>query len=202
MLVRRIKTRELPPAVAKLVAGSLKKGGVVVLPTDTIYGLSCLASRLAAIKKIHRLKKSDSHKPLLVLVSDLAMLKKYVFLSQAQIQKLKKYWQPGQRPTTVILRHRSRLPRALTGLSDGLAVRLPKNEFLIKIIKSVREPLVSTSLNISGQPSLKAVTNLTDYFLKSGGQPDLVIDTGPAKKRRASRLIDLRVGQRPKILRN
>jgi tRNA A37 threonylcarbamoyladenosine synthetase subunit TsaC/SUA5/YrdC len=75
----KINSRKIPPAVIAFIAGAFKKGQAVVLPTDTIYGLSGLADDSRAIKKIRRLKKRPRKKPLLILVSDPAMLKRFCF---------------------------------------------------------------------------------------------------------------------------
>jgi len=197
----RLQDNNIKPAVVNLVAGSLKIGQVAVLPTDTLYGFSCLADNARAIRRIKRLKKSDPKKPLLVLVNNLAMLKKYVFLSPRQAEMLKKYWAPSARPTTVILKHRGRLPWELTGESDGLAVRLPKSKFLTKILETVKVPIVSTSLNLSGQESISDLRLLMQYFPEKKSRPDLVVDTGKCRRARASRLIDLRPAGGPLVIR-
>lgn len=176
-------------AARKLIAGFLQRGKVVILPTDTIYGLSCLASCRPAIRKIKLIKNRDGRKPLLILVSSLAMLKKYVFISTVQEDWIKKQWSSKSRPTTVIFKKKAVLPKELTGQAEGLAVRLPKSKFLIKIIETVGEPIVSTSLNISGQVGLRSVKNLNKYFPSSKYQPDLVVDTGYCRQARPSRLI-------------
>jgi len=201
MIYLPVKLSNIKPAQVSAIAGSLKQGQVVVLPTDTVYGFSCLAADVTAIKKIYRLKKRDTHKPSIVLMPDLKMVKKYARVSVKQESLLKKIWQNSEPPTTVILKKRSKLPAEITGLSDGLAIRLPKLLFLIKILKVVGQPLVSTSLNLSGQPEILSVKNLTKYFPRKNNQPDLVIDAGPSKKRRPSRLIDLRFAEQPIILR-
>lgn len=196
-----LKPREIGPAIINLIAGSLKIGQVVVLPTDTIYGLSCLADNARAVKKIQLLKKRDSKKPLIVLVSSLNMLKKYVFVSRRQEAALKKIWAGAARPTTVILKHRGRLPKELTGDSDGLALRLPKNEFLLKILEKVKRPLISTSLNVSGRENIRNLKFLLHYFPKKWRRPDLVIDIGQCRRRKPSRLIDWRNRDRAVVLR-
>lgn len=196
-----IKTDKIRPAIVDLVAGSLKAGQVLVLPTDTIYGLSCLATDLRAIKKIYRIKKRDPRKPVLVLVSDLAMAKKYVYISKKQEAFLEDYWSKRSEPTTVIFKNKGRLPEALTKNSSGLALRLPKSKFLIKIIEKAGCPLVSTSLNFSGQADITNLKKLTKYFPQKADRPDLVIDTGPAPRRKPSRVIDLRLPGQAIIIR-
>jgi len=200
MIHLRVNQKKTEPTLIKLIADSLRQGRVVVLPTDTIYGLSCLADDERAIKKNRRLKKRETGKPLAVLVASRAMLKKYVFVSSHQEKILKKIWGEDSRPTTVILKHRDRLPKILTGNSEGLAARLPKNDFLLKILKAVGKPIVSTSLNLSGQPTLKDLKGLKKYFLDKNVQPDLIIDSGRSRRNRPSRVLDLRE-EKPAVLR-
>jgi L-threonylcarbamoyladenylate synthase len=188
----KINPKRIKPAIVDLVAGSLKIGQVIVLPTDTIYGLSCLADNARAIKKIYHLKKRDPKKPVLILVSSCQMANKYVFISAGQKKLLKKIWSKSQPPTTVILKNRWKLPRELTHGSDGLALRLPKSKFLIKILEKVDCPLVSTSLNLSGQKNITNLSNLHYYFPKKNNRPDLVVDAGSSPQIKPSRLIDLR----------
>jgi L-threonylcarbamoyladenylate synthase len=197
-----LKKKEIKPAIIQLIAGSLKIGQVVVLPTDTIYGLSCLATDGRAIKKIQKLKERDAQKPLLVLIDSIARLKKYTFVSRRQEAMLKKIWFGAARPTTVILRHRGRLPKELTGDSDGLAVRLPKSEFLVKILQVVKQPIVSSSLNLSNQKSIPDLKLLPHYFPKKYLRPDLVVDAGKCRRQKPSRLLDLRDEKKPIVLRS
>ena len=192
MLYLSLNLNRIGPVQLATITGSLKQGQVVVLPTDTIYGLSCLAKNVRAIKKIYNLKKREPHKPLIVLMSDLNMVKKFTFVSSRQEKFLKKIWSSQEAPTTVILKSRGKLPMEISSQVDGLAIRLPKLKFLIKIIKAVNHPLISTSLNLSGQPEIKRVKNLENYFPIKKNQPDLVVDIGSSPRKKASRLIDLR----------
>jgi len=187
-----IKPSRIKPAIVDLVAGSLKIGQIIVLPTDTIYGLSCLADNVRSIKKIYHLKKRDAKKPMSILVGSLEMAKKYVVISERQEKVLKKIWSKSQPPTTVILKNKYKLPRELTRNVEGLAVRLPKNKFLIKILEKVDCPLVSTSLNLSGEKEITDLRKLNLTFPKKNNRPDLIIDVGASPQRKASRLIDLR----------
>ena len=196
-----INPKTVKPAIIDLIAGSLHIGQIVVLPTDTIYGLSCLANDSRSIKKIFHLKKRDPNKPLIILVSDLKMAKKYAHISAKQAVVLEKIWSKKQAPTTVILQHRHKLPIELTRGSSGLALRLPKSKLLIKIIEKVNCPLVSTSLNFSGQKNITNLRKLPLYFPKKNNRPDLVIDAGVSAQSRPSRLIDLRHDDAPIIVR-
>lgn len=197
----KINPRKTNISSIKIILSALLKKEVVVLPTDTIYGLSCLASSLAAIKHIYKIKKRNRNKPLIILVSSLAMLKKYAFVSSGQLDFLKENWLKSKRPTTVILRSRKNLPSETSSRETSLAVRLPKSIFLIKIIKKIGEPIVSTSLNLSHEDNLLDLKFLPNYFTKEK-YIKLVVDTGPCLRKKASRLIDLRQIKHPVILRD
>ena len=173
-----------------LIIDYFKSGKIVVYPTDTIYGLGCRADDALAVKKILEIKKRDPRKSLIVLVSSLSMLKRYCYINPAQTKYLKKVWNQA-RSTTVILKNRGLLPKEVSGGRDTLAVRLPnllKNDFLVKMIRGMKVPIVSTSLNISGEKNLESVSNLDNYFKRT--KPDLVIDAGMLKTK-PSRLVDL-----------
>jgi len=183
----KINLNKITKDDVSLIVEYLKQGKVIAYPTDTVYGLGCDCRNVEAIKRIKKIKGEKGIKPLLVLISDFQMLKKYCFVNTLQMEYLKKYW-PG--PVTVVLNLKKNLPRELTAGTSSLAVRLPKSEFLFKIITGVGQPIVSTSLNISGQKSLNNLNNLDNYFKKV--RPDLVVDAGTVKKTQPSKLVDLR----------
>jgi len=193
----KIDSKKITSADLALIVKTLNAGQVIVYPTDTIYGLGCLATDKKAIAKIKEIKKRDQNKPLLVLVSSLNMAKKYCFVSKEQEIILKKLWS-SSRPTSVILRHRNLLAPELTSNIGALALRLPKSDFLRKMIRMIRVPLVSTSFNLSGEPVLNKVDYLADKVL-SKNDPSLIIDGGILKNR-ASKIIDLS-GEKIKIIR-
>lgn len=182
--LKKVKESEL----IKIISSALLSSKVVVLPTETIPGLSCRADDLKAIEKIFAIKKRNKNKPLLVLVSSISMLKKYCFVSLRQEKILKNLWSK-KRAISVLLNHRSLLPKELTANSEYLAVRLPKSSFLRKIIKSVGVPLVSTSFNISGSPLL-TMNEAKRVFEKNLG-PDYLLLGNKNSYKKASRLIKL-----------
>lgn len=172
--------------VFALVVDFFKRGKVVVYPTDTIYGIGCAATNKKAIERIYKIKKREKKKPLLVLVSSLAMVKKYCRINKEQEEYLKKLWGKNKKPTTVLLNSKKILPKELTGEENILAVRLPKNEFLVEIIKKIKYPIISTSANISGwkydgdpEKIKKIFRNKIDLFVDAGelkGKPSMLVD--------------------------
>jgi len=184
-----------------LIADYLNKGKVFVYPTDTIYGIGCLALNGPGMKKINRMKERKNVRAFIVLVNSINMVKKYCRVSQKQEKILKTIW-PG--PVTVILECKKDLPREIFGEKydkagkNTLGVRLPKNDFLIKIIKKTGAPIVSTSLNVQGGKILDRPVGLEKIFKKV--LPDLVVDAGELKGE-ASRIIDIRDCENIKIIR-
>jgi L-threonylcarbamoyladenylate synthase len=181
------------------IVQSLQAGKIVLLPSDTVYGLSVRADQSRAIKKLRRFKNRPDKKPLLILVSSLSMLKKYFLISTAQAAYLRRIWSPKSRPTTVILSDRGRLPSDLNPARDGLAVRLPKSDFLIKIIRYLNVPLVSTSANLNGLTPISDPSDITQSL--GPKKPQLIVAGGISRQTTASRLIDLRGYPKLKIIR-
>lgn len=204
----KIKLNKITQTDVDLIVDYLKRGKVIAYPTDTVYGLGCDARNALAIKRVNKIKGEKSLKPLLVLISDFKMLKRYCFVNSAQMEYLKKIWirphprlslarRGAIRSVTVILKRKPNLPAELTGGLNSLAVRLPQSEFLVKIISEVGFPLVSTSLNKAGGKLLTNVKNLKKYFKYL---PDLAIDAGTIKGK-PSRLVDIRDVKNIKIIR-
>jgi len=192
MIYLKINLKKIKPAEIEYIAGSLKEGQVLVLPTDTIYGLSCLASDKKAIAKIYKIKGRDAKKPLITLVSSMAMAKKYVDIPRVRLLDVKNIWENKSCPTTIILNSRGTLPLEITSESGGLSMRLPKLDFLIKIISKLKEPIVSTSLNLSGGELIEDLSKLDLHFKNKKAQPFLVVEANKQKNKKPSRLIDLR----------
>ncbi len=193
---------------AKAIAEEISAGNVVVLPTDTIYGLSAVVTDKKAIRKIYRIKKRKpgQQKHLILLVKSFCMVRRYCYLSSKQYNYLKKQWAGNKRALTVVLRGRRdylrkrgiALPEIISA-DDGLAVRRPNSKFLLALLKEVDEPIVSTSLNITGKPDLKNLSEINNYFTDT--KPDIIIDAGVLPKRKPSRLEDLRDMKKIKIFR-
>jgi len=192
----KIEWPNVKRADIKRIVAYLKKGKVVVLPTDTIYGLHANADDKHAVNLVRLIKKSDKDKPLINLVSSLTMAKRYGRISQKQAAYLSKIW-PG--PVTVILERKETAARPVNG-KNMIGIRLPKNEFLTTIINKLKQPIVSTSLNLSGHQALKSVESIKGYF--RGNKPDLIVDAGKLKATRPSKIIDIRKLNEIKIIRN
>jgi len=200
----KLDFKDPSPEEIKIIVDYIKKGETVICPTDTIYGISCDATDKKAVDKTRKIKRRGKKSPFLVLIGSWQMLKKYFFISRRQYDYLKKIWLVPKdkrklRPTTVLLERKNVFPPIVCAGRNKAAVRLPNNNFLIKILRKANIPLVSTSLNLSGKKILENVKNIKKYFKKN--KPDLVVDIGCNQKGRPSRLIDLTDINNIKILR-
>ena len=144
----------------------IKSGGIILYPTDTIYGLGCDAYNLKAIRKINFIKGSDPDKPLIYLMNDLDMVKKYV----ENVPDFAVNFLLRKKPTTLIFKNLKSTKLS----SDSIAIRIPKNKFCLNIISRLNNPITSTSANITGLPFPKSIHDIdniiidqVDYFVKS-----------------------------------
>jgi L-threonylcarbamoyladenylate synthase len=193
-----LKLRQDSQNSIDVIARALSLGKIIVCPTDTLYGLTVLANKKKAIKNIDKMKRRPAGKSYIILVKDLAMAKKYARISRAQEQWLKNIW-PG--PVTVLLESRHKLS-GLESADGAIAIRWPKNRFVNQIITTTEAPIVSTSVNLSGSKPLNSPQAIIKFFKNRQYAPDLVIDAGMPKRKKPSKLIDLRDIDNIKIIRN
>jgi len=175
----------------------LQSGGVIIYPTDTLYGLGANAFNEDAIIKIQKIKKQNKNKPISVIVKDLKMARKIACLDSKVEKILNKIWPD---PITVVLRKKDVISDILTGNSETVAIRIPDNEFISALMKKIDFPITATSANISGENNLLKSKEIIAKFKKAEFAPDLFIDIGDLKNPTASTIIDLTTGV-PKIIR-
>ncbi|MFA6190539.1 MAG: L-threonylcarbamoyladenylate synthase [Candidatus Staskawiczbacteria bacterium] len=169
---------------------ALKKGAVLVFPTDTVYGLVCDASNKKAVEKIFKIKKRDKSKPLGVFVKDIKTAFKIAVVKKEYEKFLK------NNKNTVILK--SRLRQGFGGRSKKtIGIRIPKYKFLNLILDEFKKPIAQTSANISGKP---ATTKIKEVLKQLGKENILIIDAGDLIKNKPSAIIDL-TGAKNKIIR-
>ena len=188
----KINFKKIEDLEIDFIVNAFKKGKVVVYPTDTLYGIGCLATDRKAISRVFKIKKITPPKPLIVLIKNYRMLRSLCYVTKVQEKYIRKLWssRTSARPTTLILRSRGQLPKEILGEGGSLAVRLPQSDFLTKILVKLNQPIISTSLNITGCEPLSDIKVIGRYFKLL--QPDLIIDSGKTKKRRPSQIIDIR----------
>jgi L-threonylcarbamoyladenylate synthase len=165
----------------------INDGGVVVFPTDTVYGFLADATNKKAVEKIYRIKKRPKAKPLPIFVKNINMAKSLAEIDKAQEKIIKKHW-PGK--FTFVLKRIDGMK--LYGIDKNtIALRIPEYKPLNNLLKKINKPLAQTSVNISGRPSAAKVKEITEQFKNNKYQPDLIIDAGNLPKRKSSIIINL-----------
>jgi L-threonylcarbamoyladenylate synthase len=155
----------------------LKKGGVGVMATDTIYGIVSSAFSSEAVDRVYKLKQRDSAKPLIVLVSCIEDLEKFgIVLTAELVEKLKQYW-PGS--YSIILPVVGQRLAYIHRGTHRIAFRVPAKKDLLKVLEQTG-PLVAPSANIEGMPPAKTIKEAQNYF---GARADFYVDEGEMKNK-------------------
>ena len=158
--------------IMKEIIDVINNDGIVIMPTDTIYGIVAKATNEDVVKKVYSLKRRDDRKPMLILVSDKEMLNDYVSsINELEKTLIDNFW-PG--PLTIIF-DKKNISDLLTGGLSTIGIRIPDNKEMLDIISCVGVPLLSTSVNLSGEKSATCVSNINDTMLNN---VDFVYDNG------------------------
>jgi L-threonylcarbamoyladenylate synthase len=173
----------------------VKSGGVVVFPTDTVYGIGCDPYNDSAVKRIFTIKGRDEKQPLPVLTYSLQDAKRIVLLGRNGRRLAKRYW-PGALTIVAPLLDHTLSPKVAAG-NSSLAVRVPSNKCILKLLSHCRY-LVGTSANLSGQRTLKSTQEVLDSRLEGY---DAILDGRRAQRGIESTIVDVSLGGKPKILR-
>ena len=172
--------------------GVLAQGGVILYPTDTVYGLGANIFDAKAVRRVFDIKQRSYLKPLSILVRDVASIDLVARISMKQKEIVGKYL-PG--PYTFILNRQKIVPRAVTGGLNNVGVRVPDNELACRLAGIF--PITTTSANLSDD---EVLSNPREILEQLDCEIDLVIDVGDLNSRNPSSIIDL-TGFRPKIIR-
>ncbi|MCM1117601.1 MAG: L-threonylcarbamoyladenylate synthase [Pseudoflavonifractor sp.] len=173
---------------------SLKRGGIIVYPTDTVWGIGCDATNEEAVARVKALKGRPDAKALITLVSDTAMLERWVEdVPEAALQlveaSLPEEGAEPPRPMTIVYDHpSSALARGLIAPDGSMAVRVCTLPFAAELCRRLRRPIVSTSANFSGSPTPTCFSEINpdllekaDYVARylrddrKGGEPSVII---------------------------
>ncbi|MBF0339407.1 MAG: threonylcarbamoyl-AMP synthase [Magnetococcales bacterium] len=183
------------PRLITQVAEILREGGVIVYPTDTTYGLGCGISSRKGVERILRIKHLPTSHQLSILVSDLSDIARYARVDNATYRLLKRFL-PG--PYTFILEATREVPKTILPKRKTIGLRIPDHPICLELLKSLGEPLLSTSMRFPGEneeilSDPYVIHTRTDHLV------DLVIDAGmlPAAP---STVVDL-TGPSPEVLR-
>ncbi|MCM4159363.1 threonylcarbamoyl-AMP synthase [Antarcticibacterium flavum] len=165
----------------------LKKGGIILYPTDTVWGIGCDATNAEAVDRIYKLKKRSDSKAMICLVNSVKMLEQFINSVPEPAYDIIDH---AQQPTTIIYDNPIKVANNLVGEDDTLAIRVVKEQFCENLIYKLRRPLVSTSANISGEPTPNSFAQIApeilkgvDYVVnlhqsKTSGKPSAIIKIG------------------------
>ena len=167
----------------RIAAKIMQEGGVVIYPTETVYGIGADALSEPAVRKVFAIKKRSS--PISLAVSSYGMLAD-VAVCDADTMELIRKLLPG--PITVILKKKSIVPDILTAGSDRVGIRYPDHEITLKLIDLAGTPITSTSANLPGEPPAREVCEISKGVLDGA---DYVIDGGRCAYGVASTVVDL-----------
>jgi len=175
----------------------LQKGGVILYPTDTIWGIGCDATNAEAVKRVYEIKKRADSKSMLVLMENVNLLERYM---QEVPEIAYSLIEVTDKPMTIIYPAAKNLASNLLAEDGSVGIRITGERFTQQLIQRFRKPIVSTSANISGEPSPATFAEISDEIK---GAVDYVVeyrqdDIAPAKP---SSIIKLGVGGEIKIIR-
>lgn len=163
----------------------LKNGGIIIFPTDTVFGIGCVIDNKKSIKRLFDLRKRSVDKPLLILASDMDMVLDYLKPLSSQAKNLaKKYWPGG---LTIISKcYEEKIPIEVRAGGDTVGVRIPDNSQTLELIRKVGKPIVAPSANFEGKPSAKTEEDLDSKLLR---QVDFLLK-GECKMNKESTIVD------------
>lgn len=137
---------------------------VILYPTDTVWGIGCDATDNKAVEKIYQIKQREESKSLIILVDSFEMLSRFVKeIPDTAKEELSK----AQRPTTIIYKNPIGLAKNCIASDNTIAIRIVQNDFCIQLIKEFDKPIVSTSANISGEPTPTSFSEISTSILDS-----------------------------------
>lgn len=174
----------------------LDNDGVIIFPTDTVYGIACNCFSEKAIKKIFDIKKRPENKPINVLSNNLDKIKLVSKNISEKEEFLINKYMPGA--LTIILDKNEKVSDILTAGLDTIGVRIPKNNISLRILENVSYPLATTSANISGD---SAGIKISDFLKEFDGVVDAIIDGGETDLKVASTIVRVESDNKLKIIR-
>ena len=164
----------------------IRAGGLVAVPTETVYGLACNGLDEKAVNNIYEVKGRPAIKPLSLMVPDISAFDDYCLdVPEAAYILAEKYW-PG--PLTIVVKAKENIPAIVLAGGDTVGLRCPDHPITLKLLKECKLPLAAPSANPSGEPSPKTAETVYNYF---DGNIDAIIDGGPCGIGLESTIIDM-----------
>jgi L-threonylcarbamoyladenylate synthase len=178
-------------------SGVLRSGGVILYPTDTLYGLGADAFSDTAVDKIYAIKGRDPRKPIHAIFSDMKMVEEYAEVSDLA-RKLAEKFLPGA--LTLVLKKKSGVETGIARNIETIGVRIPDNSFCIETARSFDKPFTATSANLANEPTQLSVEKVIAQLGDTKNKIDLIIDAGILPMRQPSTVVSL-LHSTPVILR-
>lgn len=173
----------------------IQEGGIVIFPTETVYGIGVNGLNETAIKKLYEVKQRPTNKPISLLVNSIEMIEKVAKdITEIEYDLIKRFL-PG--PLTIVLKKKDIVPDIVTAGFDTIGIRMPENEIALNLIEYAGVPIATPSANISGKPS---GTNLKEIMKDFNDKVDYFIDGGISKIGMASTIVQI-IDSNPHILR-
>lgn len=173
---------------AHKAASVLRNGGVVLHPTDTIYGLGCDPTNTDAVQKVHRIKGSNPQKPLLVLAGNMDMVREYAYVPKVMEDILPLFI---DKPLTILLKTVSDALKPV-GCCNAVAFRIPQNIFCREMVEDFGKPVASTSANRTNHPYVTDIHTIYDVLPLE--DIELVVNAGTYSNGTHSTIIDVQNG--------
>ena len=164
----------------------LNNRGTLIYPTDTIWGLGCDATSQVTVDKVYKIKNRSESKSLIILVDGMEMLQQYVEIIP---ETVKHFLETASKPTTVIYAHPIGLASNVLASDGTVAIRIVANDFCKSLIQAFGKPIVSTSANVSNQPSPASFNEIDPLLLRKA---DYIVNLPAVEtKKTASQIIKL-----------
>jgi len=167
----------------KKTAAIIKDGGIALVPTETVYGLAADAFNFEAYKRVYKIKGRNYRKPLVIMTPDIKSAEILVEIPKKALKIAQKFW-PGQ---LTLIFPTTELGKILSGGRENLGVRIPNNEFMLKLLKELNSPIWTTSANASGKNSAKEFSDVSEFE----GIADIMVDGGKCEFSFESTVIDM-----------
>ncbi len=170
----------------------LKKGGVILYPTDTIWGLGCDATNAEAVRRIYEIKRRPDRKSMLVLLEDAGKIASYADVPGIALDLI----EVADKPTTIIYPNARRLAPDLLAEDKTIGIRITREEFTRSLLARFNRPLVSTSANISGEPSPRFFDEISSTICQA---VDYIVDYRRNDHRPSSPSSIIKLGMRGEV---
>jgi L-threonylcarbamoyladenylate synthase len=169
------------------VATVLNKGGIIIYPTETLYGLGALAVYEDFVEKVFNIKGRFQGKPIPILVRDKEMLFEFAVVTDEASRLIDKFL-PG--PLTLVLEQKRELPYLISAGTGKIAIRISGHRFVARLFNFLSDPLTSTSANISGEENIFSFNEIYETF---NSKVELIVDSGNLPRSKGSTVVDLTV---------